>query len=418
MTGPTAPLSEDTLAEAAATTPERVRELVANRILEPREDGSFDRSDIARIRVADALEASGIPFDGIARAVADGTLSFDFVGTMLPEVGYVPGASMSSFARDHGVPWTLVASSLVRFGLPVPGEAEPIREDDAAVFPSAAAALGLGLPEEALTRFSRLVGESLRRLADAQVQLFDAAMVRPMIEAGLPEMGVLENAARMGRALQPQMEELFLWVFRRHQEHAIVETVIEHIEGALDRAGVVPRRDERPPAISFLDLSGFTRLTETKGDHAAAELAGSLAELVQDAAHRNRGEPVKFLGDGVMFHFADPADAVVCALELVDGATHAGLPPAHVGIHAGPIVYRDGDYFGRTVNLAARIADKAGPHDVYVSADVIEVAGGRTTTPARFEPAGEFELKGVAEPVSLWRAVKALRSIRGERSDR
>jgi len=411
VTGPTAPLSEGALAEAAATTPARVRDLAAGGVLRPHEDGSFERSDIARIRVADALEASGIPFDGIATAVADGTLSFDFVGTMLPEVGYVPGMDMAGFARDHGVPWTLVASSLVRFGLPVPGETEPIREDDAAVFPSAAAALGLGLPEEALVRFSRLVGESLRRLADAQVQLFDAAMVRPMIEAGLPEMGVLENAAQMGRALQPLMEDLFLWVFRRHQEHAIVETVIEHIEGALDRAGVVSKRDERPPAISFLDLSGFTRLTETKGDHAAAELAGSLAELVQDAAHRNRGEPVKFLGDGVMFHFGDPADAVVCALELVDGARHAGLPPAHVGIHAGPVVYRDGDYFGRTVNLAARIADKAGPHEVFVSTDLADACASRLDR-TRFEPAGEFELKGVTGPIAVWRAV------RDERSDR
>ena len=416
MTGSSAPLSEEALAEAAATTPARVRELAARGVLDPRDDGTFDRTDIARIRVADALQDSGIPLDGIARAVARGTLSFDFVGTMLPEVGYLPGMTMAGFADDHGVPWALVASSLVRFGLPVPGEAEPIREDDAAVFPSAAAALGLGLPEEALVRFSRLVGESLRRLADAQVQLFDAAMVRPMIEAGLPEMGVLENAAQMGRALQPMMEDLFLWVFRRHQEHAIVETVIEHIEGALDRAGVVSKRDETPPAIAFLDLSGFTRLTETQGDHAAAELAGSLAELVQDAAHRNRGEPVKFLGDGVMFHFGDPSDAVACALELVDGARSAGLPPAHVGIHAGPIVYRDGDYFGRTVNLAARVADKAGPGEVFVTADVLDAVGPRPVGRGiGFEPAGEFALKGVAGTVAAWRAVPA---TTGERSDR
>jgi adenylate cyclase len=397
-------LSEEQLVEAASSTRERIRDLAAWGMLVAAPDGSFARSDIARIRVADALERSGIPVEGIARAVEDGTLSFGFVGTMLPEVGYVPGTTMGGFAADHGVPWSLIASSLVRFGLPVPGEDEPIREDDAAVFPSAAAALGLGLPEDALVRFSRLVGESLRKLADAQVDLFDSAMVRPMIGAGLPEMTVLENAAQMGRTLQPMMEELFLWVFRRHQEHAIVESVIEHVEDALDRAGVAPKRDARPSAIAFLDLSGFTRLTETQGDHAAAELAASLAELVQDGAHRHRGEPVKFLGDGVMFHFADPADAVACALELVEGARGAGLPPAHVGIHAGPIVYRDGDYFGRTVNLAARIADKAGPHEVFVSADTVDACRDGPDGVA-FEPAGEFELKGVAGPFRVWRAV-------------
>ena len=154
-----------------------------------------------------------------------------------------------------------------------------------------------------------------------------------------------------------------------------------------------------------MDLSGFTRLTETQGDHAAAELAASLAELVQDAAHRHGGEPVKLLGDGVMFHFGAPPSAVACALELVEGARDAGLPPAHVGIHSGPVVYRDGDYFGRTVNLAARIADKAGPGDVFVSQATVEVCVDADNV--TFEPAGKFELKGIAEPMDLSRARRA-----------
>ncbi len=403
-------LLEDELARAAAATPERVRELVAAGVLSPNSDGWFERSDINRIRLAEALERSGLALDDIATAVRAGTLSFGFVGALIPEVGYLPDTTMGEFSTQHAVPWEMVSSSLIRFGLPVPGQDEPIREDDAAIFPSAAAALGLGIPEDALVRFSRLVGESLRKLADAQVQLFDATVVRPAIEAGVPEIQVLDSAAQMGRALQPMMEGLFLWVFRRHQEHAVVENVIEYVESALDRAGIASTRTQaaHPPAIAFMDLSGFTRLTETKGDHAAAELASSLAELVQDEAHRHRGTPVKFLGDGVMFHFADPADAVPCALELIEGARRAGLPPAHIGINAGPVVYRDGDYFGRTVNIAARIADKAGPHDVFVSEETMKATQDRAERGGRpaFEPAGEFELKGVAGPVPVWRALR------------
>jgi adenylate cyclase len=112
---------------------------------------------------------------------------------------------------------------------------------------------------------------------------------------------------------------------------------------------------------------------------------------------------VKLLGDGVMFHFPDPAQAVLCGVELVQQAPDAGLPQAHVGINAGPVVFRDGDYFGRTVNVAARIAGRAGPGEVLVSQDVVELA---MAEGVRYEEVGPVELKGLARPVVLHRAVR------------
>ena len=83
-----------------------------------------------------------------------------------------------------------------------------------------------------------------------------------------------------------------------------------------------------------------------------------LAELVSEVASRHKGHVVKMLGDGVHFHFEDPHDAVTASLEIVDTVRPAGLPPAHVGVNAGPMIYEEGDYFGRTVNIAARIASQ------------------------------------------------------------
>ena len=123
--------------------------------------------------------------------------------------------------------------------------------------------------------------------------------------------------------------------------------------------------------MCFLDLAGYTRLTEERGDRAAAALVSSLAHLVEQVSLPHGGQPVKWLGDGVMFHFKCPGRAVVAALEMVERAPQAGLPPAHVGLHAGPVVFQDGDYFGRTVNLAARIAGHAGPGQVLVSDQVV-----------------------------------------------
>ena len=155
--------------------------------------------------------------------------------------------------------------------------------------------------------------------------------------------------------------------------------------------------------MCFLDLVGYTRLTEERGDAAAADLAGSLAGVVQGVSQRHGGRPVKWLGDGVMFYFPDPARAVRSSLEMVRETGSAGLPPAHVGLHAGPVVQQDGDYFGRTVNLASRVAGRAGAGEVLVTDDIVEVAG--EIDGVEFADAGSAELKNVSRPVRLWRAV-------------
>jgi adenylate cyclase len=110
---------------------------------------------------------------------------------------------------------------------------------------------------------------------------------------------------------------------------------------------------------------------------------------------------VKMLGDGVHFHFRDPADAVRASLDMVGGVQRRGLPPAHIGVNAGPMIYDEGDYFGRTVNIAARIASRAGADQVFVGEDAR-----REVTPDGFRlvQVGKFDLKGIAEPVTIFEA--------------
>jgi len=153
--------------------------------------------------------------------------------------------------------------------------------------------------------------------------------------------------------------------------------------------------------VCFLDLTGYTRLTEERGDEAAAELAARLAGLVRRSALEHGGTPVKWLGDGVMFYFRAPGAAVLAAVEMAEVVGRHGLPPAHVGIHAGPVVFQDGDYFGRTVNLAARIAEYARPGEVVVSQEVVDAADRR---PVAFTEIGPVELKGVPGTLRLYTA--------------
>ncbi len=150
--------------------------------------------------------------------------------------------------------------------------------------------------------------------------------------------------------------------------------------------------------MCFLDITGYTRLTQELGDAAAADLATSLARLVERTSVRYGGRPVKWLGDGVMFFFPQSGPGVVAALEMVAGVADAGLPPAHVGLHAGPVVFQEGDYYGQTVNIAARIADYARPGEVLVSQEVVDAS---SESDLAFREIGPVELKGVSGAMRL-----------------
>ena len=224
-----------------------------------------------------------------------------------------------------------------------------------------------------------------------------------LVASGMTEGEMLQAQADLGSQMAPLIEQALLAIYHGQQEHTWSQVFVEHVEGALEQAGLY-RRLDRPPAMCFLDITGYTRLTEERGDEAAAELAARLAGLVRRSSQEHGGTPVKWLGDGVMFYFREPGAGVLAALEMVELVGRHGLPPAHVGIHAGPMVFQDGDYFGRTVNLAARIAEYARPGEVLVSQEVVDAAD---QTPVRFTEIGPVELKGVPGTLRLHTARNA-----------
>jgi adenylate cyclase len=222
-------------------------------------------------------------------------------------------------------------------------------------------------------------------------------VMRPLLASGIDAGEIGQRTAGFSNELAPLSERQILARYHGQQSIAWIKNFFQGFEVGLARAGLL-EAVERPPTICFLDLSGYTRLTEQRGDAAAADLAGRLSRLVQQTSGKHGGRPVKWLGDGVMFHFREPGPGVVAALEMVEGAEDADLPPAHVGLHAGPVLFQEGDYFGRTVIVAARIADYARRGEVLVTDEVV---GASQVEGVHFEPIGPVELKGVAEAVPL-----------------
>lgn len=395
-------LTEEVLANRAGASLERIREFVDLGLLRP-DEGTFARRDVMRVRVISRLDSLGIETEALSKAFASGDLTFGYLesaGRRLPR----SDLSFVEVGEEVGVPFSTLERIFIAFGLPRPAAEERVREEDLDAIRVLGALFTAGLGEADVLGLARVWGHSVRQVAQYLPYYFHNTVEERFRRRGLRdneayEAALLEVGLRIGRS----GEDLLGWLFRRHSEVFTTEHELEHVEVGLESAGVRQRPPRGMEAAVFADLAGFTELTEESGDEVAAEVALTLAQLVSEIAARHHGEVVKLLGDGVYLHFRDPGDAVRASLEIVDSTSSSGLPHAHIGIDSGSILYDEGDYFGRTVNIAARIASKAGPGQVYVgealAADVSE-------TGFRLLEVGEFGLKGIAEPITVFQAVE------------
>jgi adenylate cyclase len=400
------PLSTAELAELAGATESEVDRMVGLGILVPRDQARpFLATDVQKVRLAKACEQAGLPMEGIAAAIRAGRLSFAFLeASPFRRWAVRSSRTYREVTEETGVPLELLRAALASMGFASVAPDERIREDELEIVPLLQLGHATGVLDQAwMTRVGRTFAEGLRLAAKAENEVYHARFEMPMLEAGLDQRETMEVASRMGGDFNPLVDRALLAMYRRQQELAWTEHLVEHVETALEQTGVLGR-PERVPAMCFLDLAGYTRLTEERGDQAAAELAGMLAVLVDRSSRDRGGVPVKWLGDGVMFHFWDPAGAALAALGMAEELPLAGLPPAHVGVAAGPVVAQGGDYFGRTVNLAARIAARASPGQVLVSQRVVETASPQGVV---FVEVEEVRLEGISRPVRVFEARRA-----------
>jgi adenylate cyclase len=393
--------SRQEVAQRAGVDPDYVDRLVELGILTPAAGEAFSPGDVLRARWLQSLERAGVPLEGLAAAVRDGVLSFSFldVGAYDRFAG-LSGTTFQQLSAQTGIPLELLMVVREVFGFAEPHPADTLHHNELSVVPLLQLQLSKGFRPVVIERWLRVYGDSLRRIAEAEAAWWNSEVEMALVASGMTEGEMLQAQADLGSQMTPLIEQVILAIYHGQQEHTWSQVFVEHVESALEQAGLY-RRLERPPAMCFLDITGYTRLTEERGDEAAADLAARLAGLVRRSSLEHGGTPVKWLGDGVMFYFRQPGAAVLAALEMAEVVGSHGLPPAHVGIHAGPVVFQDGDYFGRTVNLAARIADYARPGEVLVSQEVVDAAD---QAPVTFAEIGPVELKGVPGTLRLYTA--------------
>jgi adenylate cyclase len=396
--------SRQAVAERAGVDVAHVDQIVEVGIIAPGDDGRFSAGAIQRVGVVLGLERAGMSLAVVGEAIGRGDLSLDFVDQ--PSYRRFASVGTETFREvgaRTGVPVELLMVIREAMGFAQPSPDDRIRDDELHVVPLVQLQMAEGFRTAVIDRWLRVYGDSLRRIAETEADWFRTEILEPMFAAGNSLVEIGQRTGRLDLDLARFGDEAVLALFHGQQANAWMKNIFEGFEAALSNSGIRVRLD-RPPAICFLDLTGYTRLTDERGDAAAAELAGLLARLVRRTSLQHGGKAVKWLGDGVMFYFRESGPSVLAALEMVEGAATAGLLPAHVGIHAGPVLFQEGDYFGRTVNAASRIADYARQGEVLVSQEVVDSFDGDGVL---FTEIGPVELKGMSEALRLHVARRA-----------
>ena len=393
------------LSTESGVTADRIRWMVDIGVIQRRDPERFNAGDGFRAKMIDALLEAGISPDQIEAAVRIGNLDLSHVDRyILEEPGPRSGRTFAEFMSDAGPRGSLLPSVYKVLGIPQPDRDAHLSLSEEELLEEFLEVWRLAPDDQTLTRAARMVAEGTRLPANGWPDLFDEQVARPVRERLLRreiEAFPMEVSVAVARLFH-LIPRLVAWLTDRYVQQLVVAGIVENLEEFLSTRGLAPAPTPgTPPAVAFVDLSGYTMMTEELGDETAARTSDLLRERAEAVAEAEGGRLVKLLGDGAMLLFRDPVRAVAAAARLVGEMTDELGVPAHAGVAAGPVIQRDLDLFGRTVNMASRIAGEAGPGEIVVSSEVADLIA--SSDAFRFEPLEVTKLKGFDDPVRLFR---------------
>jgi len=382
------------VAERAGVSPATVRRWVKIGLV-PGYEGRWTPAALAYVRVVARLRSRGHTLEQIKHASDSGQLAIGPIENLL--TNHEGGHSLEEAAAETGLDAELIKRIFATMGLG-PLSLEAITDEDVQMMRYAAAVLDAGFPLPAYLQLMRVYGQVLAQIADAEVRLIHLYVHEPLMRAGVPSLEIAEEMEGLTRAVLPFASPFMNYLHGRLLAHFVEQDMIGHMEADIGEDTLEQGRLR--VAIAFADLAGFARLTVERGD----EVAVTTVERFTEAVARNLpvdARVIKTLGDEVMVVGSDPVALTEWAVRLQEGVD-GSEPPPRIGIHYGDAIYRDGDYFGREVNQAARVVARAGGGEVLVTRPVVDVADGLDGV--QFDRIGEVRLKGFSEPTELFLA--------------
>jgi adenylate cyclase len=380
------------VADVAGVSPATVRRWVSLGLV-PGYDGAWTPSGLAYVRVVARLRARGHSLEQIKRASDNGQLAIGPIENLLSSPA--GGHTLEEAERESGLDREVIKRVYSAMGLGAPAT-DAISDEDLQMLRYAAAVLEAGFPMPAFLQLMRVYGQVIAQIADAEVRLIHLYVHEPLMRAGIPSVEIAEEMEGLTRAVLPFAAPFMNYLHGRLLSHFVEQDMIGHMEADLDEEA--PQEGRLRVAIAFADLAGYARLTVEQGDEVAVSTVERFVDAVAEKLPVD-ARVIKTLGDEVMVVGSDPAAMTEWAVALQEGIA-AEEPRPRIGIHYGEALYRDGDYFGREVNQAARVVARAAGGEVLVTRPVVELADGQREL--SFDRIGEVRLKGFSEPTELF----------------
>jgi adenylate cyclase len=384
-------VSQREAAERIGASPTTLRRWVQHGLV-PQYDGAdgWTPAAVRNASVIARMRARGHSLSEIRRALEEGRLAYAYTEELLASPGRA--YKVADAARETGIEPALAERIVTTAGFNADSDGA-LREEDVQLLRYAAKGLEAGLPLVALLQMIRVYGQAIAQIADAEVRLFHLYVHEPLMRSGATGLEVADEMRDLAGVLLPLSSPVMVQIHERYLRHFIEQDVVGHMEVDLDGNANDPGRMRI--AIAFADLTGYTRLTEEAGE---LEALDAVERFVQTVAVTlpDEARVVKSIGDEVMIVSADPATLTDWAVGFQ--GLQSERPRPRIGIHFGNVLYRDGDYFGRDVNIAARVAARSAGGEVLVTRPVVERAGPHL----EFDRIGEIKLKGFSVSTEMF----------------
>jgi adenylate cyclase len=394
VTQPTLTLTE--AADRVGVSPSTLRRWADTGVI-PEVDGGgeWTAAAVAHARIVARLRDRGHRLETIREAGRQGRLAYGYIESLFGQ-DEAAERTLRDASSDTGLEPALIERFWNSIGL-APASLESLTDEDLEALRYVASVLDSGFPLVAFLQLCRVYGLALSQIADAEVRLFHLYVHEPLMREDVPGLQMAEEMEGLARDLLPLSSPLMDYVHRRFLQHFVAQDVVGHMEEELEESDIESGRVR--VAIAFADLAGFTRFTEEEGEEEALSSVERFVEGVTNTLPED-ARVVKTIGDEVMVVGNDVQALVDWAVGFV--GLFEERPEPRIGVHVGTTLYRDGDYFGREVNLASRVVARARGGEVLVSDSVVDAVGGSHLT---FEGIGQVKLKGFDEPRQLCRAV-------------
>jgi adenylate cyclase len=337
------------------------------------------------------MRERGHSLQEIREATEQGKLAFSFLEELFP--GDTERHTVKEAAETTGLDPALVRRLISGLGI-TPEHADSVSADELELLRYVAAVLSAGFPLAALLQLVRVYGQAMARVADAEVRLFHLYVHEPLMRSGSTGVETAEQMSAISRQVLPLAGPVLDQIHQRYLQFFVEQDVVGHMETDLDGTAIDLGRMR--VAIAFADLAGYTRLTEEEGELTAVDAVERFVEWVA-VTLPDEARIIKTIGDEVMIIGSDVSNLTDWAVGFQSMQTERPLP--RIAVHYGVALFRDGDYYGRDINIASRVSARSAAGEVLVTRQVVESV---TAPHLEFERIGEVRLKGFTESTEVF----------------